>query len=102
MPRKKEKSEIEQAKEILSKDLTFVEVFERLGNNKDFQIFIREVVDKKLEALQSLMDEVDFIDKPQNAIAIHNQIKVLKGIKSNFTGIIQQKPNIEEQIQNLS
>lgn len=97
-----EKTEIEKAKELLTKEVGFIEVFERLSINSDFQIFLEELVDKKIDELVRMLSELDLAKEMNTGIGIQNQILALKGLRSYFNARIARKENINKQLEQLN
>jgi len=89
--------ELEQARKILNKEVGKIEVYERLSQHPDFQLFKKELIDEKIDALFDLLETAD--DK--NLGRIRGQIEALRGISKVFEYTIGRKDQVEEKLKQL-
>ena len=97
-----EKTELDKAKEILTKEVGFLEVFERLKDNQDFQIFKEELIDKKVDELIAMLSNLDLSKEMNTGIAIQNQIQALKGLMTYFEDRLKRKPDVQNRLKELN
>jgi len=97
MPRGTKKTEVDLAREQLNKASLSIEVYERLGRNPDFQMFLENVVDKPIYTLLDLMETASNEQLP----IIREQIRVLRSIRKHFESTTNRKTEIKNRLEEL-
>lgn len=92
-----ELTEIEQSRDLLSKAVTRIDLYERLSLNPDFQEFKKELIDEKIDALFDLLEVAD--DK--NLGRVRGQIEALRGINKIFESVLERKGQINKELTQL-
>jgi len=89
--------EVERAKEILNKEVGKISVYESLSLNPDFQLFKKELIDEKVEALFDVLETADDKDLAR----IRGQIEALRGIKKVFEFTLSRKDEVNKKVKEL-
>jgi len=92
-----DKTEIEQTREILNKEVVKIDVYERLSQQPDFQQFKKELIDEKIETLFDLLETAD----DTNLARIRGQIEALRGIKKVFEFVVSRKEQVNKRLNEL-
>ena len=90
--------EIEQAKNILNKEIGKIEIYESLSLNPDFQIFKKELIDDKVEILFDLLETADDKDLAR----IRGQMEALRSIKKIFEFTLTRKQEVNKKLNELN
>jgi len=93
-----EKTEVERNKDILNQEIGRIDVYDRLLLNPDFQIFEKELIDKKVEMLFDMLETSEEKDLGR----IRGQIEALRGIKKIFRFTLARKGEIRERMNLLN
>ena len=97
-----EQTELEQSRNLLSKEVVRIDAYERLSLNPDFQIFRKELIDDKIDPLFDLSQDADEQDKPMVGIRIRGQIEALRGIQKIFKFVLDRKGQVNERLQGIN
>jgi len=97
MPRGIKTTEIDRAKEILQKEVSRIDVFQRLYANPDFEVFREELIEKKIDVLMDLMADCEDKDLAR----IRGQIEALRGIIKVFEMVIKRKEEVRNKLSEL-
>jgi len=89
--------ETERAKKILNKEVGKIDVYERLSQLSDFQLFKKELIDEKVEYLFDLLETADDKDLAR----IRGQIEALRGIKKIFEQTLSRKDEVYKKLKEL-
>ena len=98
MPRGIKKTEIDKARDILEKEVIRIDVFQRLLQNPDFQVFREELIDNKVDSLMDLLADCEDKDLAR----IRGQIEALRGIIKIFNAILERKNLVKQKLQELN
>ena len=92
-----EKTEIERAREVLSKEVVKIEIYQRLLENPDFQEFKKELIENKIELLMDIMSDCEDKDLAR----IRGQIEALRGLMKIFEMTLKRKAEVQNKLQSL-
>jgi len=92
-----EKTEIERAREVLSKEVVKIEIYQRLLENPDFQEFKKELIENKIESLMDIMSDCEDKDLAR----IRGQIEALRGLMKIFEMTLKRKAEVQNKLQSL-
>jgi hypothetical protein len=90
-------TEIQRAKQILEAEVGKIEIYRRLLVNPDFEIFKKELIYDKLEALLDLMVDCEEKDLPR----IRGQVEALRGIVKVFEATLSRREAVQEKLGEL-
>ena len=91
------KTEIERTKELLTKEVGRIDIYQRLLRNPDFQAFKEELIEEKVEQLMDLLADC----KDSELARIRGQIEALRGLIKIFEFTLKRKNEVKNKLQEL-
>ena len=89
--------EIKQSRDILTKEVGKIEIYQRLLRNPDFEIFKKELIEDKVEILMDYMSDCKDSEMPR----VRGQIEALRGIIKIFNMTLKRKDEVQDKLQQL-